>query len=73
LFAKNARLAGCKDWDPSISVEKNVVNNLEAFKAFLEVARSQHLDGFVFSVSGNLGAPVISCHFVLSLAAFVWL
>ena len=53
LFAKNSKLCGSKDWDPSLSLEDNVRASLSGLAAFLQVALSQHYDGFVFEVCGK--------------------
>lgn len=53
LFAKNSKLCGAKDWDPSLSLEDNVKASIPGLTAFLKVALSAHYDGFVFEIVGK--------------------
>jgi len=51
-FAKKAKIWGCKDWDPQLSLEENVAQNIMALTMFLELGKGLHLEGFVFEVRG---------------------
>jgi len=52
-FAKKAKIWGSKDWDPLLSLEANVEQNITSLTLFLELGKGLHLEGFVFEVRGN--------------------
>lgn len=53
IFAKQSVLWGAADYDPSLSLEENVLKCVPQLIRFLVVGAILHLDGFVFKLPGE--------------------
>ncbi|KAL8624310.1 hypothetical protein ACOMHN_044741 [Nucella lapillus] len=53
VFARHAKVWGCRDWSDSLSLEENIFRSVPMFLKFTLVCQELGLDGFLFLLPGQ--------------------